>query len=298
MSQARNVGATFTVNNGGTSNTAPFGYLDKGPYATKSGAILASGWVLDREDITLTVELLLDGQSVSSNPTRGARADVCTHYSAIGTCSSSQPGFSFNLNTATVVDGNHHTLAVRVTDPGGLAMVLGGTEAQVANNGGGLGSAIVSEAMKFNGYVGDANYCNMFSLAVVPPAAAVCEEWCADFAKYVWRQVGADTSGLDATTLSFYRYGSANGTWKQGADNPNVAPGDAVVYASGNKPGQGQHVGIVMAVNDNGTLDVINGDWGVPDVNPVSRNVVIRNINPRSDTVAHVPILGYTSAVK
>ncbi|HEY1958912.1 MAG TPA: CHAP domain-containing protein [Polyangiaceae bacterium] len=83
------------------------------------------------------------------------------------------------------------------------------------------------------------------------------EYWCADFARWVWEQAGvSDTSGLTAAAGSFYVYGENHGTLH---DTPHV--GDAVVfdYAGG---GYADHVALVTAVEPNGTIETVSGDWG------------------------------------
>lgn len=82
------------------------------------------------------------------------------------------------------------------------------------------------------------------------------EYWCADFARWVWGQAGATTSGLDAAAGSFYTYGLNHGTLHS---TPSV--GDAVVF---NYKGGGvaDHVAIVTRVNSNGTIETVSGDWG------------------------------------
>ncbi len=81
------------------------------------------------------------------------------------------------------------------------------------------------------------------------------EYWCADFAKWVWQQAGADVSGLTAAAGSFYVYGQDHGTLK---DTPAV--GDAVVfdYQGG---GVADHVAIVSKVKADGTIESVSGDW-------------------------------------
>ena len=82
------------------------------------------------------------------------------------------------------------------------------------------------------------------------------EYWCADFARWVWGQAGANTSGLDAAAGSFYVYGQNHGTLHS---TPSV--GDAVVFNyKGN--GYADHVAIVTRVNSNGTIETVSGDWG------------------------------------
>jgi hypothetical protein len=83
------------------------------------------------------------------------------------------------------------------------------------------------------------------------------EYWCADFARWVWAQVGANVSGLTAGAGSFYVYGEDHGTLHHG--NPLV--GDAVVFHyQGN--GYADHVAIVTKVDSNGTIETVSGDWG------------------------------------
>jgi MYXO-CTERM domain-containing protein len=82
------------------------------------------------------------------------------------------------------------------------------------------------------------------------------EYWCADFAMWVWAQVGADVSGLDAAAGSFYVYGQNNSTLSS-----SPAVGDAVVfdYQGG---GVADHVALVTQVNSDGTIETVSGDWG------------------------------------
>jgi surface antigen len=81
------------------------------------------------------------------------------------------------------------------------------------------------------------------------------EYWCADFAIWVWANVGADVSGLTAAAGSFYVYGQNNSTLSS-----SPAVGDAVVfdYAGG---GVADHVAIVTQVNSDGTIETVSGDW-------------------------------------
>ncbi|WP_211191613.1 CHAP domain-containing protein [Actinoplanes sp. TBRC 11911] len=82
------------------------------------------------------------------------------------------------------------------------------------------------------------------------------EYWCADFAKWVWRNSGLNVSGLTAAAQSFYTYGQSHGTFHSTAQ-----PGDAVVYSS-SPGGYADHVAIVTAVNADGSVVTANGDWG------------------------------------
>jgi surface antigen len=82
------------------------------------------------------------------------------------------------------------------------------------------------------------------------------EYWCADFARWVWANVGAsNTSELTAAAGSFYVYGQKHGTLH---NTPKL--GDAVVFNyAGN--GYADHVAVVTKVNSNNTIETVSGDW-------------------------------------
>lgn len=97
------------------------------------------------------------------------------------------------------------------------------------------------------------------------------EEWCSDFAKWVWQQAGVtvDMNTLNAGSVSFYDWGldqRENVT----PDTGTPAVGDAVVFFP---PGTitpttyADHVGIVTGINSDGTINMANGDFsGDPDI--------------------------------
>jgi hypothetical protein len=90
------------------------------------------------------------------------------------------------------------------------------------------------------------------------------EFWCADFAKWVWAQAGvtSDLGVLTPSAASFYTWGKDHGeTMTEDATNPKA--GDAVVFYPGTTPNgsYADHVGIVTAVNSNGTVNLANGDF-------------------------------------
>ena len=89
------------------------------------------------------------------------------------------------------------------------------------------------------------------------------EFWCADFAKWVWQNANGgtiNTTGLTPGAGSFYTYGQSNNTLHTSTSYvPQV--GDAVVYNYvGN--GSASHVGLVTAVNSDGSVQTANGDFG------------------------------------
>jgi len=91
------------------------------------------------------------------------------------------------------------------------------------------------------------------------------ELWCADFAKWVWRQAGvtSDLGVLTGSAATFYTWGRHHHeTMPTDPKNPQV--GEAVVfYPPKTKPNGkfADHVGIVTAVNSDGTVNLVNGDF-------------------------------------
>jgi CHAP domain len=94
------------------------------------------------------------------------------------------------------------------------------------------------------------------------------EFWCADFAKWVWEQAGvtANLGTLTPGASSFYTWGAQRGDQLL-PDGNNPAVGDAVVfYPPGSLTASGlsyaDHVAIVVGVNADGTVNLVNGDFG------------------------------------
>lgn len=88
---------------------------------------------------------------------------------------------------------------------------------------------------------------------------AVCAEWCAMFATYVWDMVGVPEVTSEVRTTYVARM---LGVWGQRWGNWHTTgprPGDWVVWGP---PANaiGGHNDIVVAVNSNGTLDVVGGN--------------------------------------
>jgi hypothetical protein len=94
------------------------------------------------------------------------------------------------------------------------------------------------------------------------------EEWCADFAKYIWSQAGVTgpLSDLTPAAASFYAYGQAQGE-SMPTDPPasDAQVGDAIVlYPPGTTPNanSADHVGIVTGVDtSDGEIETVNGDF-------------------------------------
>ena len=166
----------------------------------------------------------------------------------------------------------HHRAAempIRLAAPNAPA----GTIAQVAESQVGVGDTPVSRSFS-------SPDCNPYTALVSQrPGSAGCgvnprfnvrdqnEFWCADFAKWVWGRAGVRShlGTLDPGAASFYTWALEHGQRPRfGSDAPAV--GDAVVFYppwdSAPTGSWADHVGIVVGVNSNGTVDLVNGDFG------------------------------------
>ena len=85
------------------------------------------------------------------------------------------------------------------------------------------------------------------------------EDWCADFADYVWQKAGAVVGGIGPAAASFNQYGLQHGTAHGGT--PRV--GDAAVIGLDSSGTYADHVGLVVAVG-NGSFTMISGNAGPP----------------------------------
>jgi len=146
--------------------------------------------------------------------------------------------------------------------------------------------------------------CNPFSAyfgrgSTVGDNGAACqggtraEEWCSDFAQWVWTLAGEYPSTVTGWAFTWVNWGTANGRFKPGATN-DPEPGDAVVW--GDMGAQyGQHVGIVVGVAD-GLIDVVSGNSGPLDA---QGNVVAvwesGYFDPALSSIGPYPIVGYVA---
>jgi hypothetical protein len=137
-----------------------------------------------------------------------------------------------------------------------------------------LQARIVSIARGQVGYATDPadTYCNKYS-AYWSSGTADCandnldEEWCADFAAWVWQTAGARVTyqyingDLNSSAASFYEWGMANGTWHPVGAGYTPQPGDVAVYGLDVSALVAQHVAVVTGYTrgDRGP-DVVNGD--------------------------------------
>lgn len=138
-----------------------------------------------------------------------------------------------------------------------------------------LRARIVSIAQGQLGYTTDPSdtYCNKFS-AYWDAGVDDCggngnraEEWCADFAAWVWKEAGAVVAYqlapgyLNAASASFYVWGTDHGTWHPAGSGYVPQPGDVAVYGLDTNTVTAVHVAIVVGTTgDNAAPDVVNGD--------------------------------------
>jgi hypothetical protein len=138
-----------------------------------------------------------------------------------------------------------------------------------------LRARIVSIARGQVGYTSDPahTYCNKFS-AYWYAGTDDCggngnldEEWCADFAAWVWKEAGAlvdyqlAPGYLNGNSASFYVWGTNHGTWHPVGSGYTPQPGDVALYGLNTEALTAVHVAVVTAGTGNPAApDVINGD--------------------------------------
>ncbi len=138
-----------------------------------------------------------------------------------------------------------------------------------------LRARIVAIAQGQVGYTTDPSdtYCNKFSaywnagLDDCGGNGNLDEEWCADFAAWVWKQAGALVAYqlapgyLNGNSASFYVWGTDHGTWHPVGSGYTPRPGDVAVYGLDTTAVTAVHVAVVTAATGNdASPDVVNGD--------------------------------------
>ena len=139
---------------------------------------------------------------------------------------------------------------------------------------GSLGQRIAATAENQVGYSTDPSdtYCNKYS-AYFDAGAADCgnsdldEEWCSDFAAWVWLNAGALVTyqfvngDIDSSAASFYEWGVQHGTWHPVGSGYVPHPGDVAVYGLDTGTLVASHVAVVTGYRhgEQGP-DVVNGD--------------------------------------
>ncbi len=126
-------------------------------------------------------------------------------------------------------------------------------------------------------------YCNKYSAYFVSgardcPAGNMDEEWCADFAAWVWRRAGAKVvyqyinGDLNSSSESFYEWGVRMHTWHSIRSGYRPQPGDVAVYGLDIRNLLATHVAIVVGyVPGNRGPTAINGDGNLTGFSVVER---------------------------
>jgi hypothetical protein len=137
-----------------------------------------------------------------------------------------------------------------------------------------LQSRIVSIAESQVGYRTDPaqTYCNKFS-AYWHVGRDTCgnanrsEQWCADFAAWVWKTAGAPVTyelkpgDINSASASIYLWGVAHGTWHPVGTGYVPEPGDIAVYGLNTDTLVAIHVAVVTGFETGSRgPDVVNGD--------------------------------------
>jgi hypothetical protein len=192
---------------------------------------------------------------------RGARLRAPAHVVLVAVCA-----------LTVVVAAESVTVPAALAGTGPAAGVTGASIAKIAKSQVGVGDRPASTDWSLD--------CDPYTTMVgVKVSSTDCgtdprfgvrdrnELWCADFAKWVWRRAGisSDLAALTPGANSFYFWGKERGDVLT-PDGSNAAVGDVVVfYPDGALTSSGlttaDHVGIVVAVNSNGTVDLVNGDF-------------------------------------
>jgi hypothetical protein len=147
------------------------------------------------------------------------------------------------------------------------------------------------------------SYCNKYS-AYWGSGTAGCgpglrsEEWCADFAAWVWQKAGAVVTyefapgDLDSSSASFYVWGIDHGTWHAVGSGYIPQPGDVAVYGLNAATLVAAHVAVVTGytAGDRGP-DVVNGDGDRTGFSVVETGTD----QYQADTRGGEPLSGYVS---
>ncbi|GIG55926.1 hypothetical protein Lfu02_02980 [Longispora fulva] len=111
------------------------------------------------------------------------------------------------------------------------------------------------------------------------------ENWCADFAMWVWDHNGVNVIGLSPAAANFKSYGVANGTWHPYGDGYVPRVGDAVSFDDRTRI---YHVAIVTEVRSITDITYIGGNQGSDD--KMTSRVTQNRATPGTGDV-----IGYTS---
>lgn len=146
-------------------------------------------------------------------------------------------------------------------------------------------------------------YCNKFS-GYWYSGAANCagtdrsEQWCADFAAWVWKLAGAEVTfafingDLNSSSASFYEWGVRHHTWHAASSGYVAQPGDVAVYGLDIARLVAQHVAVVVSVTaGEAGPNAVNGDSSATG----GSSVVYQAHELDADIASHAVLSGYVS---
>ncbi|MEU7060972.1 peptidoglycan-binding protein [Streptomyces sp. NPDC046197] len=116
-----------------------------------------------------------------------------------------------------------------------------------------LRARIVNTAKSQIGVTADSRKC------VPGKPYSVCNEWCAAFATWVWRQSGADIPFMTYVP-SVYDWAVAHHRWVGTSGLGSAKPGDLIIFGSAHNR---YHIGVVDQVSG-GTVRVVSGNTSDP----------------------------------
>lgn len=148
------------------------------------------------------------------------------------------------------------------------------------------------------------SYCNKFSAywqsgQADCPNGNLSEEWCADFAAWVWQKAGVPlvyqyiNGDLNSSAASFYEWGALKGTWHPLGSGYVPEPGDVAVYGLNTATLYASHVAIVVGYTPGQQGPVaVNGDGDLTgfSVVEVRADEYVADTHPSG-----APLSGYVS---
>ncbi|HXX91536.1 MAG TPA: CHAP domain-containing protein [Acidimicrobiales bacterium] len=159
--------------------------------------------------------------------------------------------------------------------------------------------ALATSQDQYYGSVSDSppgSECNPYTAAFGRGSTAGCtpgtaaEQWCSDFADWVWSGSGIPTGGITGYAFTFVQWAEQHaGAWQPGATN-DPEPGDAVVWGD-MAAGYAEHVAVVIGVSQ-GQIDVVSGN---ADNGPATAVMESGYFDPASSTDFGYPIIGYVA---
>jgi hypothetical protein len=192
--------------------------------------------------------------------------------------------------------------------PGGVDLRTGAQTIFVPTTPGlsSLRSRIASIAESQLGYATDPGdtYCNKYS-AYWYSGTSDCgnanrnEEWCADFAAWVWQRAGATVvyqyknGDINSSAASFYEWGLAHGTWHPVGSRYTALPGDVAVYGLNPSTLVAAHVAIVVGHQPSASGPIaVNGDGDLTGFSVVEAQADEVDADLQSDGA---PLSGYVA---